>query len=582
MEDFDMQSVERTARMKSRRIQDLLFFVTLIIAGAFLLWKCQFGIGNNDEAFYLTIPHRLLQGDALFRHEWHLSQMAGFLLLPVYTVVRWMNGGMEGIVLAMRYAAILVQCIAAVYMYGRMRSYSWLGALCSTLSFLLYIPFSIMALSYNSMGILFLLIACLLQLPCKKREKISRFLSGISFAAAVLCCPYLAVLFIGYVFAAFFVFFHLKGKRKLLAKPFLQSFFAFTAGVSILAVAFLTFVLSRASVDAILKALPYMLNDPEHPPVAIMHSGFVYLKAIYYATPWSPVIYLVVFLLFVICVLDHGRKKRVAFYFCVSAACTGALMLSHYIHLDYINMMMWPVNVIAPFLWLLSDKKEVRRIFFLFWIPGIAYSFCLNLSSNQEIFAITSAGSVATAGTILMLGMFVSALRGGSIKSGLKVISVVLGCSILCAQLTAQTDLRYRNVFWESGIDDQIIKLEEGIQAGLYVSAGRAEEYAEVLEKTERMKLSQGTKVLFLSSNPQLYLISDCEMASYSGWLSGVNEASVSRLKDYYRMNPDKLPEVIYMELRHAEYSRFFTSNYGYYQEVFEDGILLKREDANN
>lgn len=507
--------------------------------------------------------------------------MAGFLLLPVYALVRWLNGGMEGIVLAMRYAAIFVQCVVAVLMYKRMRAYSWIGAVCSSLSFVLYIPFSIMALSYNSMGILFLLMACLLQLPCKKGEKTSKILSGISFAAAVLCCPYLAVIFVGYASAAVLVAFQSNGEKKKMAKSFLCSFWAFTLGISILAFAFLAFVLSRASIGSILQALPYMLNDPEHPPVSIVHSSVVYLKAIFCATPWSPFVYLAVLLLFAVCLFDRERKRRQVLYFCTSAACTVVLMISHYVHLDYINMMMWPVNVMAPFVCLLSAQKKVRRNFLLFWIPGMVYSFCLNLSSNQEIFAITSAGSVATAGSLLMLGMFLSEVRGCRIKKGMKILVAALGCFILCVQLTMQTDLRYRKVFWENGIDDQTIMLEDGIQAGLYVSPARAEEYAEMLEKTERMNLSQGTKVLFLSSNPQLYLISDCEMASYSGWLSGVNEASVSRLNDYYQLNPAKLPEVIYMELRHEEYSHFFMENMDYHRELFEDGILLQREAAD-
>ena len=36
-----------------------------------------------DEGFYLTIPYRLIQGDCLLVDEWHVSQLAGFLLIPV-------------------------------------------------------------------------------------------------------------------------------------------------------------------------------------------------------------------------------------------------------------------------------------------------------------------------------------------------------------------------------------------------------------------------------------------------------------------------------------------------------------------
>ena len=59
---------------------DGLFFLLFAAALALALWKVPYGFGWYDEAFYLTIPHRLTLGDALFLDEWHLSQMSGLLL----------------------------------------------------------------------------------------------------------------------------------------------------------------------------------------------------------------------------------------------------------------------------------------------------------------------------------------------------------------------------------------------------------------------------------------------------------------------------------------------------------------------
>ena len=37
------------------------------------------------------------------------------------------------------------------------------------------------------------------------------------------------------------------------------------------------------------------------------------------------------------------------------------------------------------------------------------------------------------------------------------------------------------------------------------------------------------------------------EYASFSGWISGENQTALDRLKDYYRLNPDKVPDYIFL-----------------------------------
>ena len=139
-----------TGNFRQRR-KDMVFFCTLAMVGCFLLWKCRIGIGNFDETFYLTIPYRLLRGDALFREEWHLSQMSGVLLVPAVWLYTRLTGGTEGILLAMRLVCVAVMLASSAYLYLRLKRFDWLGASAAALSFALYIPFSINALSYNSM-----------------------------------------------------------------------------------------------------------------------------------------------------------------------------------------------------------------------------------------------------------------------------------------------------------------------------------------------------------------------------------------------------------------------------------------------
>ena len=66
----------------------------------------------------------------------------------------------------------------------------------AVLVYYVYAPFGIGALSYNSMGIDCLAVAAVLLVTASKRW--SDGISGFFFAMAVLCCPYLVILYILY------------------------------------------------------------------------------------------------------------------------------------------------------------------------------------------------------------------------------------------------------------------------------------------------------------------------------------------------------------------------------------------------
>lgn len=61
------------------------FFVVALLCGLLfhlgLIWTPHF---IQDETFYATIPYRLINGDCLVQHEWHLTQFSSlFLYIPV-------------------------------------------------------------------------------------------------------------------------------------------------------------------------------------------------------------------------------------------------------------------------------------------------------------------------------------------------------------------------------------------------------------------------------------------------------------------------------------------------------------------
>ena len=568
---------------KKRRWQDGAFLLLMAAAACFLFWKCRYGISSLDEGLYLTIPYRLMKGDALFLHEWHLSQMSGVLTLPVVWLYVTLNGSTDGIILFMRCFCTAVQCLIAVLMYLRLRRYSYFGAVAASLCFALYIPFGIMALSYNSMGIMGMVLCGVLLLPGKKERKSFYVLAGLCYASAVLCCPHLLFVFILYlaVVAALTVYRRRAQKQQTAAlSPWgVKGALLITAGAAGAAVVFGIFVLSRAGLGDMITAFKHIMDDPEHPSLGLFTQAKTYIKGILFATRWNKWLYLLLGLLLAVCVADRKRKDHRELYFWSAAALTLVLMLVHFYYLRYINYVMWSINVMGPFLLLLSKKSTIRQLFTCLWIPGILYSICIHLSSNQIFITSSSASTVATVGSLMMLGVFLEELWEQRQRVSFRTFSACAAGLLALAQLVTLGYMRYHSVFWDTdaGMAGQIHEITQGAQAGLVVSDVRYEYHRASMALLQEVSVYNPDKVLYLTNSTWYYLEGDYEMATYSSWLSGAGEHTLKRLQAYYELNPEKLPDLIFASGEYAETGVKLVRAYGY-EETETPGIWVMKK----
>lgn len=566
-----MDTIQRRREKPERT--DLLFLCFLAVLALVLLWRCRFGFASNDEAFYLTIPYRLLQGDALLTEEWHLSQLSGFLLMPAVWIFITLTGGTEGILLFMRYLCIITQTAAAVFLYNRLKAFSRLGAAVAALGFVLFIPLSICALSYNSMGILFLTLSQVILITGKSCR--SYLPAGLCFAAAVLCCPYLLLVYGAYLLIVLGALVWSRIRREAV-HPALSVAGAlwFTAGAAIAALLFTLFVLSRSSVSDILPCLKLMMNDPEHLTYSLAFKLREYRDCILYATGQSPRLYACLTATALFCLLDGRRQSHRTFHSCIAGGIIFALMVSHYRGSHSLNYIMWSINLWAPFLLLLlSDRKNAGTIFTLLWLPGIAYSFCMNLASNNIFYAISSGASVATVATLVMMGMYLRELRQSAAAPLQKILPIGILCLTLAYQITTEACLRYQNIYWSSGLNAQTERISEGVQKGLYVTPEYQESYTRDLEMLEVVDSFHGEQVLYLSETTWYYLQGKGKNASYSAWLSGVSQYTLDQLEAYYAINPQKRPDVVYTV--DADIAAEFCKLFGYTIADETQGLIM-------
>ena len=567
-------------------LRDGIFFGAILTVLLFLLWKCLYGIANVDESFYLTVPYRLIQGDGLFVDEWNLSQMSGLLTMPIVWLYMTLTGGVDGLVLFVRYVFVFAQVAAACFVYFRFRSISWVGASCAAVVFALYAPFGIMALSYNSMAILGLVLCMTLLLPSEKFRRTYYIFAGLSFSAAVLCCPYLVFVFAIYVAVVLVRSLVLRLLKKTSSREMtaftLKGLLFFSVGVAIAVVLFLLFVLTRGSLKAILSSFTHILNDPSHPTVTFQQTWESFWRNIKNRGPECLQAYKLLGIVLLVAFVDFKRKNHKMLYFLLAGGATLILVERH-IRVDYINHLMWSISAIGPIVALLSEKKIVRTLFFTFWSSGMLFSFCSKWGSNQGYYAITSASTVAAVGTVLMLGIFIGELRKEEIKPLFKSAAIVLTCLLLSTQIMSEVMQRYKSVFWESNMESQTEKITYGVQEGIYVTPYRLNDYNRVYSILEEMKKYGGETAVFLTEDPRFYLYGEYKVGAFSAWMSDITDRTIERLEAYYEANPEKIPDVGYIEVwENYEYmeaiAERFKAKYGFEWEHVGNGVALFRK----
>lgn len=554
--------MEKLMKNRNKRNIDLLFFILLSLTSILFLFKCRFGIANIDESFYLTVPLRIIQGDALFTEEWNLSQTSAVFLVPFVKLYLAIHHSTEGILLAARYNCIIIQAFVCIFLYERLKPYSKKAAFLGAYGFFLYIPFSINALSYNSMSIFFLEVALILALNHEKR--ISLILAGVFYGMSVLCIPQLVILY--FIYLGVVIIENKKQKR-------LKDYFIATAGVAIVAVCFLAFILSRASFQNIMAALPAMLEDPTHQSKSIGKLLVSYIVSVYQSNALSPVIFSVYLGLLLVLWIVKSEKVRKT---CFTLLCIWAVISAGYFALSNrsINYILYPVNLLVPAVIAMTENKDIHQLFHAIWIPGMLFGYCLNLASDQAFYAISSASSTALPATLAILVLYSEETDVVKIRRLIPAVIVV--------QLSLMLGLRTTQVFWEIDIRAQNTLMTEGPEKGLLTTPGKAEKYEALLQETAEIRQDPSVdKAVYLTDQTWMYLVNPAQKnASYSAWMADINDLTFSRLKKYYELNPDQMPDAVYIPSAQAENLDTVLGIWPYEAEDTADGMILRREKS--
>lgn len=525
----------------------LLCFAAVI---AFALWKCPFGFGSSDDAFYLTVPHRLVLGDTLFADEWHVSQMSGLITFPLVWLYHTVTGSTDGILLASRYAYVVFHALVSIAFYRCVRKHGT-AAKAAALSYFMFTPFDIMAMSYNTMAMDFILLSgALLAAGGTRKHWVC---SGLCLAAAVMCCPYFAT--------AYFLYAALTGIHALLGRGKARQAGIFhpsrllwlTLGVAAVSAVFAAYVLSSCGIRGLLAGLPNILTDPEHPasnPVGKLRRALALLIDCHPLFKFVLVSYLLVLAAML---ADRNRKNHRAFYLIVSCVLTLVNLAMFYPRSTelYYNMIMFPLIYVGLTAYLLCDHKP-RTLFAGIFAAGLIYTAAVTMGSNQYVYAIGMASAVTNTASFLFLGQLLREMRERPDKAAyatwLRRGAAGAAAAAVTVLLLMQLQVKKQHCFVDDSPSAQTYQIQEGPARGIWTAEYKGMVYEHLNSELQYYKTVPTGKLLILCERTWCYLAADpMRYATFSAWISGENQTALNRLAVYYRVNPDKVPDYIYL-----------------------------------
>ncbi len=503
----------------NRNKTDLLFFAAVIAVALLQLYKSFQGIGPIDEHCYIALGYRLVKGDALIFDEWHITQLIAVFIAPLIRLYLSVNGSMNGIVHFFRLCYIVFQTICGSALYLRFRRHglmSMLGALC----YLLFTPFHIMTLSYNTMSIGFLLLAAVCFDPESNRKNV---LCGIFFACAVLNTPYLALLY------GVFTVCSLRKKP-----PFaISSWRMVSAGAILTAIVFFAFLFSRETVSQLMIGLSH-LRDKGH-----VDSVFILLAKGAGKLFQAFGIFLVCFLMEIFgAVLARKKQNHTLSVMQVSAALNALSAVYVMVIHPYMPELGGHALILLPFAWtgliaLLLFPMHDMQYEKIFYFLSVFHALMVAVSSNVGPRSFCSMLITACAMTLLFLENAMPASFRNQLFAG--AFCLMLGISRLTGVYDAEGKLNTR--------------VSEGPLAGLYDTAEQAETAAELLVDVQEINRLPEHAVLFVSYHSWLYLATEKTAAASSAYINPGFEAEwVENQKAYALLHPSRREALCYLD----------------------------------
>lgn len=521
--------------MEKTKKQNLWFLAGLLGIGLILFWRCFYSVNTTDEAYYIGTVYRLWFGDGMLCDEWNpTQQMCSFWLYPFYVLFRMILGSNEGMILAFRLLYIVFQLLISAYLYGKLKKFGFISFL-PVFFYLLSTAFNINSLSYNTMANSCFVALLVTLAMMEKVDWKNCIRCGIFASIVVMGNPYAVVAYIFYGVSCIAVSFIFKktGKEVPVALRF-QTFFRMSVTAAAVMVVFLLFTFWHATLERIMKNLPYIVGDQEHVQRwdVKFSDYFRYFREHYRWCSLIPV------LSGVLALFDKKREEHGAVYMGLSLVSVVPYMIYHGMISDYVpvNLVTVPICFLG-FLAYIVSRRKLSRVFYIWYLPALVYPLIVQITSNTGPLAVSAAFVTAGAASVLLTGSW-------AMEQDTKPMKYLIS-AVIMLQLFMMLFLRITYVWADEPMTELTVKVQRGAAKGLYTTQERAQYYEELYDDLDRLNMKEDDGLLVVGSEPLLYLYADRQVSSYSTWQVYTNE---TRLYRYYEIQDGegRFPSVVY------------------------------------
>lgn len=500
---------------KIKSIYFYYIFIIFIIISLFV--KSFYQFPDHDETFILTLTQRIINGDKLFINEWNASQLTGYINLYVFGIYRLFFSNYNYIVIFERIMSLIIWILLSIYIYLISRPFLDKKISFLLTSFILLIFSStIINIQYNIYSVGSILFTFF---TIKYSKNIFFFVfAGLVFSIGVLAHPlnilfYFIILFMS--LKKFNQYFTFKEFMKFSILPFIHL------------IIFLLFLLhNKIDFFAIIQNFKYILSH------ANTNTSFLQIIIKHYKL-------FSMFFLFIISIFDKNRYKHKKYYIIIQSIFMTVLNLYIlkssflYKYWYYYNI---PLTIYFLQIYFLTESR--KKINILYFIFGIIYAVILNFMSDTQIFIIALGLSLSIGFGFEMVNDF---FKTNTKSFFLNQITLF----IITVQLIIISIIGYTKIDFGK---NQVL-ITDGPFSGLILNQEKAVKYNNDIKTYKSViNIYDKENKLLIMVDPKLYLLSsNSQIFSYSSFMYfSSNEELADKLNEYYYLNPEKMPNIIY------------------------------------
>lgn len=530
--------LEKDLRDKIRFAFDfILFSICLFI----LIFRVQRGIDFTDESWYVAEPFVVGEGSIPYTNLW--SQAPGFTipLAFFFKLFIKINGSTEGIFIFSRYLYVswLVLIIAILFFLLRYRYNSKIPEIILLPILFLWIN-SIYSINYNSIGIIYLLLASTIIFSNWESSKNTEnlllgLITGIIMARSVIGTPYTLIPCIGILL----ILCYSKHWKRL---------FGYIGGGCLLAILVIGYCFLKSGVNGFINGMDCLLHD------------VAYFKIESYASLKSNLLYLIRFLVPCFCCLFF-------FTLCKLGMCKKNLHQQLETALKYISIAFLLIGLVngfgdfklltswcwfeTPLLYFFSLDKNRHKLLF----PTIVVFFYFSVYIFSSFANIYGFGVREYWLYIPSITSFLSIFILYICESYCKKTYTFLYTGVLIFTLI-MIKHSYTFVYRDEPVGSLTYQVESGIWKGCYTTEQRAQEVVSLENEIKRIT-NNTDNVLFMDWCSFAYLMTNGTMCSPSSldpmfYSYGVNDPTI--MYKYFTLNQTAPNKIIYIDYGRDEH----------------------------